>query len=268
MEDAAQASLSSPSGSTTTTSAPPSSLSSSSSSLPSVGALGAAAGGATVDAVIQQWKAFNLNGSREQLDKQAAEVVHNQDTSLESRKKLAEATRKFRQLPPETKLKSFGSLLKSYQEEVDRLTQRGSFAEKVFLTLYRSLAEIADPVQALQSALNDTKHAEKLAEQEQENKRLQRQLQEFRKEFQEVQNQEVTIRNLEEKLRNYETKVSFSSSFLYALFFVLNDDIYNVIHLATKDGRAGGKQVTQRHLSSTRGTSRRIGIYERKVTHN
>ncbi|KAL6063317.1 hypothetical protein QOT17_011633 [Balamuthia mandrillaris] len=206
MEDAAQASLSSPSGSTTTTSAPPSSLSSSSSSLPSVGALGAAAGGATVDAVIQQWKAFNLNGSREQLDKQAAEVVHNQDTSLESRKKLAEATRKFRQLPPETKLKSFGSLLKSYQEEVDRLTQRGSFAEKVFLTLYRSLAEIADPVQALQSALNDTKHAEKLAEQEQENKRLQRQLQEFRKEFQEVQNQEVTIRNLEEKLRNYETK--------------------------------------------------------------
>ncbi len=40
-----------------------------------------------------------------------------------------------------------------------------------------------------------------------ENRRLQKELEEFHKEFQEIQNQEVTIRRLEEKIRDYETQV-------------------------------------------------------------
>lgn len=47
----------------------------------------------------------------------------------------------------------------------------------------------------------------KISEQELENKKLQKELAEFRKEFQEIQNQEVTIRRLEEKIREYERRV-------------------------------------------------------------
>lgn len=46
--------------------------------------------------------------------------------------------------------------------------------------------------------------AEKAGELEAENRRLQKELEEFHKEFQEIQNQEVTVRRLEERLREYE----------------------------------------------------------------
>jgi len=55
----------------------------------------------------------------------------------------------FRKGSDEEKLKSIGSLLRGYQEEIDRLTKRSKFAETSFLDLYRSLAPIPDPVIAL-----------------------------------------------------------------------------------------------------------------------
>lgn len=52
----------------------------------------------------------------------------------------------------DVKLKSVGPLLKSYQEEIDRLTLRSSFAEKAFLALYKPLSELPDPVLGLNRA--------------------------------------------------------------------------------------------------------------------
>jgi hypothetical protein len=58
----------------------------------------------------------------------------------------------FRGLAVDVKLKSVGPLLKSYQEEIDRLTLRSSFAEKAFLALYKPLSELPDPVLGLSRA--------------------------------------------------------------------------------------------------------------------
>jgi hypothetical protein len=52
----------------------------------------------------------------------------------------------------DVKLKSVGPLLKSYQEEIDRLTLRSTFAEKAFLALYKPLSELPDPVLGLNRA--------------------------------------------------------------------------------------------------------------------
>jgi len=73
--------------------------------------------------------------------------------SKKKKKQSNSSASEFRKLPPEGKLKGFGSLLKSYQEEIDRLTRRGAFAEKAFLSLYKSLSEIPDPVAGLNLAL-------------------------------------------------------------------------------------------------------------------
>lgn len=105
-----------------------------------------------MEAVLHQWKDFNLEGLRTTLDAQASGIGDYQDASSESRKKLAEATKKFRGLAVDVKLKSVGPLLKSYQEEIDRLTLRSSFAEKAFLALYKPLSELPDPVLGLNRA--------------------------------------------------------------------------------------------------------------------
>ncbi|ELR24051.1 protein casp, putative [Acanthamoeba castellanii str. Neff] len=156
-----------------------------------------------MEAVLHQWKAnggvdFNLEGLRTTLDAQASGIGDYQDASSESRKKLAEATKM------DVKLKSVGPLLKSYQEEIDRLTLRSSFAEKAFLALYKPLSELPDPVLGLNRATEELQQVGKVGELEAENRRLQKEVEEFHKEFQEIQNQEVTVRRLEERLREYE----------------------------------------------------------------
>eukprot|EP01087_Luapelamoeba_hula_P011731 TRINITY_DN3228_c0_g1_i1.p1 TRINITY_DN3228_c0_g1~~TRINITY_DN3228_c0_g1_i1.p1 ORF type:complete len:654 (+),score=154.40 TRINITY_DN3228_c0_g1_i1:86-2047(+) len=162
---------------------------------------------ASLDLLLLEWKNFNLDGLRESLDAQASEIANKIDASQEGRKNLADATQKFRKLPTEAKVKGFGALLKNYQDEIDQLTRRGTFAEKAFLSLYKQLAEIPDPVPALTRALDDTHQSARVIEVEAENKRLQHQLEEFHKEHLEITNREVTIRRLEEKNREYERKM-------------------------------------------------------------
>lgn len=45
------------------------------------------------------------------------------------------------------------ALLKSYQEEVDRLTQRAKAGENAFLDVYQRLYEAPDPAPALKDGL-------------------------------------------------------------------------------------------------------------------
>ena len=50
-------------------------------------------------------------------------------------------------------LKDVGPLLKSYQEEIDRLTQRAKLGEAAFLDIYQRLYEAPDPAAALMAGL-------------------------------------------------------------------------------------------------------------------
>lgn len=45
----------------------------------------------------------------------------------------------------------FNSLLKGYQEEVDKLTKRAKFGENAFLNIYQKLYEAPDPCPVLAS---------------------------------------------------------------------------------------------------------------------
>ncbi len=50
-------------------------------------------------------------------------------------------------------LKDVGPLLKSYQEEIDRLTTRAKHGEAAFLDIYQRLYEAPDPAAALMAGL-------------------------------------------------------------------------------------------------------------------
>ncbi len=58
----------------------------------------------------------------------------------------------FKKASQEEKTKSFPTLLKGYQEEVDNLTKRAKFGENAFLNIYQKLYEAPDPAPALSSA--------------------------------------------------------------------------------------------------------------------
>ena len=117
------------------------------------------------------------------------------DSSIRSRKKLAETTKSFRKLPDPDKLATMGSLLRAYQEEIDSLTKRAKYSENALFTLYKSLYAAPDPVPSLEAACGSN-----TGDLEDENRKLKREISEYEYEFKSLKNQEITIRKLEKEL--------------------------------------------------------------------
>lgn len=153
------------------------------------------------------WKEFSLPDLQKSLDITAAELADRQDESDTSRKKLVELSRDFKKNTPEDTRKKMAPLLKSFQAEIDALSKRSKASETAFLSIYKKLVDVPDPLPILEQAVIQQQKVSKLQDYEIENKQLRETLEEYNSEFAEVKNQEVTINRLKEKLREYEDKM-------------------------------------------------------------
>lgn len=85
--------------------------------------IGMSSNNAVVDLqlVSRYWTDLDLEGMRSSLDEVGLRVAEYQEEAMQNRKKLAEATKAFRgQHADDPNAKSYGTLLKLYQEEIDR----------------------------------------------------------------------------------------------------------------------------------------------------
>lgn len=153
------------------------------------------------------WKDFSLPELQKSLDVTATELADRQDESDTSRKKLVELSRDFKKNTPEDTRKKVAPLLKSFQAEIDALSKRSKASETAFLSIYKKLVDVPDPLPILEQSVIQQQKVSKLQDYEIENKQLRETLEEYNSEFAEVKNQEVTINRLKEKLREYEDKM-------------------------------------------------------------
>lgn len=108
---------------------------------------------------LEIWREFDLNGRRSALDKQGLDIADRQEASAVSRKQLATATRNFKKAlsdGAQVSSKEVGSLLKLYQTEIDNLTNRAKIAEGSFLSLYKAVDDVPDPVDELAKCTKQT----------------------------------------------------------------------------------------------------------------
>jgi len=104
--------------------------------------------------VLEAWQALDLVNVQLALDDQASQVADYREVCISSRKALATQT-KFYKRRDDVKSAQDGSplktevpkLLRAYQEEVDRLSERSKFAENCFLAMYRMIRQAPDPSQ-------------------------------------------------------------------------------------------------------------------------
>lgn len=99
------------------------------------------------------WAKADLTNLQRELDADVIEIKDKETLSLNSRKSLATETKKFKKLEPEEKLNNVNKIIKQYQREIDNLTQRSKFSEKVLFDVYEKLSEAPDPQPLLQSSL-------------------------------------------------------------------------------------------------------------------
>ncbi|CAI4044432.1 CCAAT displacement transcription factor COY1 SKDI_11G0420 [Saccharomyces kudriavzevii IFO 1802] len=99
------------------------------------------------------WAKADLTNLQKDLDADVIEIKDKETQSLNSRKYLATETKKFKKLESEEKLNNVNKIIKQYQREIDNLTQRSKFSEKVLFDVYEKLSEAPDPQPLLQSSL-------------------------------------------------------------------------------------------------------------------
>ncbi|XP_055861465.1 homeobox protein cut-like 1 isoform X2 [Biomphalaria glabrata] len=162
---------------------------------------------ANMQSMCQYWKNFDLQELQRELDTTATDLANRQDESEGSRKRLVEQSRDFKKNTPEDIRKVVAPLLKSFQVEIDSLSKRSKAAEAAFLSVYKKLIDLPDPVSVLEHAQTLQKKAQKVQDLEIENKQLRETLEEYNHEFAEVKNQEVTIKQLKEKLKEHEERI-------------------------------------------------------------
>ncbi|KAJ2631460.1 hypothetical protein H4R22_001966 [Coemansia sp. RSA 1290] len=153
------------------------------------------------------WQTVNLTGMLRELDETGLEIVDNQKTSLQERRKLAEKTKAFRAIPDSEKLEEFKPLLRAYQHEIDALTKRMKFAENGFLKLFKSLSEAPDPEPFLAGLIDQRQQARSFAEQESECKRLQAKIDTLAAENQDLKEQMHRNESQQVKLQNLESSM-------------------------------------------------------------
>ncbi|AQZ14475.1 COY1 (YKL179C) [Zygosaccharomyces parabailii] len=102
---------------------------------------------------FELWSKADLAGLQKQLDEDVIEVKEKETRSLDSRKKLAAETKRFKKLDSGEKLGNVNKIIKQYQQEIDNLTQRSKFSEMILLNVYAKLAEAPDPKPLLQHSL-------------------------------------------------------------------------------------------------------------------
>uniref|UniRef100_A0A671LFU3 Homeobox protein cut-like n=1 Tax=Sinocyclocheilus anshuiensis TaxID=1608454 RepID=A0A671LFU3_9TELE len=159
---------------------------------------------ANAGSMFQYWKRFDLQQLQKELDATAAALANRQDESEQSRKKLIDQSREFKKDTPEDLRKQIAPLLKGFQAEIDALSKRSKESEAAFLSVYKRLIDVPDPVSTLEAAQQLQVTVRKMHDLETENQRLKDTLQEYEREIAEVKNQEVTIKALKEKLEQYE----------------------------------------------------------------
>ncbi|XP_056127536.1 homeobox protein cut-like 1 isoform X8 [Rhinichthys klamathensis goyatoka] len=159
---------------------------------------------ANAGSMFQYWKRFDLQQLQKELDATATALANRQDESEQSRKKLIDQSREFKKNTPEDLRKQIAPLLKGFQAEIDALSKRSKESEAAFLSVYKRLIDVPDPVSALEATQQLQVTGRKMHDLETENQRLKDTLQEYEREIAEVKNQEVTIKALKEKLEQYE----------------------------------------------------------------
>ena len=127
----------------------------------------------TLLSATSKWKTFSIDTRRSTLEKATSTSKANNAQSQTARKALAESTKAFKKCLKATEAiatdeqkaqfqkisTSCKGIVKSYQEEIDKLTKRCKATDALVSDLHRGLADIPDPAPLLN---NSVKHLESM----------------------------------------------------------------------------------------------------------
>lgn len=154
------------------------------------------------------WQNFGLVNVQKGLDEVATEITARQDESDTSRKALIELLRDFKKNSDDEVRQSVAPVVKSFQNEVDALAKRAKAAEKAFFEIYKTLADVPDPVPILdQSIERNQQLASKIQDYEIETKQLRETMTDQAKEITDLKSKEKKLQEMQALVAQYDKNI-------------------------------------------------------------
>ncbi|KAJ1663070.1 hypothetical protein IW140_005891 [Coemansia sp. RSA 1813] len=157
---------------------------------------------------LEYWRTLQLTTLLQELDETSLEIVDNQKTSLQERRKLAERTKEFRALDDTEKLNDFKPLLRAYQNEIDNLTKRMKYAENGFLRVFKSLNDAPDPQPFLSNLVDERKLLDEQQNEKEMVGKLKARVDELKGENARLREDTAIIGQLKQEVSQYETSMA------------------------------------------------------------
>ncbi|KAJ2525271.1 hypothetical protein GGI11_000176 [Coemansia sp. RSA 2049] len=156
---------------------------------------------------LEYWRTLQLTAFLQELDGTSLEIIDNQKTSLQERRKLAEKTKEFRTLDDTLKLEEFKPLLRAYQNEIDNLTKRMKYAENGFLRVFKSLNDAPDPQPFLVSLADERRRVEEQQSERDAVGRFKARADELTAENARLREENATVAQLRQEVERYQTSM-------------------------------------------------------------
>ncbi|KAJ2760654.1 hypothetical protein H4S06_001617, partial [Coemansia sp. BCRC 34490] len=156
---------------------------------------------------LEYWRTLQLTAFLQELDGTSLEIIDNQKTSLQERRKLAEKTKEFRTLDDTLKLEEFKPLLRAYQNEIDNLTKRMKYAENGFLRVFKSLNDAPDPQPFLVSLADERRRVEEQQSERDAVGRFKARVDELTAENARLREENATVAQLRQEVERYQTSM-------------------------------------------------------------
>lgn len=166
----------------------------------------------SVGSMLQMWRDFNLSSLQSDLDLMASQVAERQDESVVSRKKLVTESKAFNKSMPDDVKKIVNPLIKLFQGEIDKLSKRSKAAETAFLSSYKRILEVPDPVPALDVGDILQRQIQRQHDAETENAKLRDTIEQYKKDFADKKQQERELASLKSKVEELEEDLEKESN--------------------------------------------------------
>ena len=154
------------------------------------------------------WQNFGLSEVQKGLDDVATEITARQDESDVSRKALIELLRDFKKSSSEEVRSSCQPVVKSFQNEIDALAKRAKAAEKAFFDIYRTVADIPDPLPILEQSVDRNQQLNsKIQDYEIETNTIRETMGDMAKEITELKTKEKKMIELQSLVAQYDKNI-------------------------------------------------------------
>ncbi|CAH8565531.1 unnamed protein product [Schistosoma margrebowiei] len=169
-----------------------------------------------VASVYNSWRDVAFGDLQKTLESVASELTSNHEKNDISRTNLVNQTKEFRKSASEDVRKYCSTVIKCYQSEFDALQNRCRYAEEAYLSMYKQLIDLPDPLFALGELHSLQKRAEKAVEFEFESRKFKESCDELKIKVQELKNYERENKRLQKRLDeltvSLETQIQLNSS--------------------------------------------------------